>query len=59
MQLKYLLPSFSYYAPAIFNVGAYSITAVGTYIYPVRPVRPVSNTIGFCEISFEKIGVLD
>ena len=45
--------------PAIFNVArggggsAYSITAVRTY------VRPVRNTNGFRAISFEKIGVLD
>ena len=39
--------------------GAYSITAVGTYVCPVRPVHPVRNTNGFCAISFEKIGILD
>ena len=39
--------------PAIFNGGAYSITAVRTY------VRPLRNTNGFRAISFEKIGVLD
>ena len=33
--------------------GAYSVTAVRTYI------RPVCNTNGFRAISFEKIGVLD
>ena len=42
-----------YYAPAIFNGGAYSITAVRTYVHPV------CNTFGFCAISFERIGVLD
>ena len=42
-----------FYAPAIFNGGAYSITAVRTY------VRPVHNTFGFRAISFERIGVLD
>ena len=44
------------YAPAIFNRGgggAYSITAVRTY------VRPVRNTFGFRAISFERISVLD
>ena len=50
-----------FYAPppphhAIFNWGAYSITAVRTY---VRPVRPVRNTNGFRAISFEKIGVFN
>ena len=44
---------FVYYAPAIFNGGAYSITAVRT------SVRPVCNTFGFRAISFERIGVLD
>ena len=33
--------------------AVYSITAVRTY------VRPVRNTNGFRAISFEKIGVLD
>ena len=42
-----------YYAPAIFNGGAYSTTAVRMYI------RPVRNTFGFRAISFERIGVLD
>ena len=41
------------------GAGAYSITAVRTYIRPFRPVRPVRNTNGFRAISFEKIGVLD
>ena len=45
-----------FYAIAIFNGGAYSITAVRTYD---RPVRPVHNTFGFRVISFERIGVLD
>ena len=36
--------------------GAYSITAVRTY---VRPVRPIRNTFGFRVISLERIGVLD
>ena len=36
--------------------GAYSITAVHTY---VRPVRPVRSTNGIRSISFEKISVLD
>ena len=44
------------YAPAIFNGDAYSITAVCTY---VRPVRPVRNINGFHAISFENIGILD
>ena len=44
---------FFFYAPAIFSRGAYSITAVRTYI------RPVRNTDDFRAISFEKIGVLD
>ena len=44
---------FNCYAPAIFSGGAYSITAVHTY------VRPVRNTFGFRAISFERIGVLD
>ena len=48
--------SFVYYAPAIFNGGAYSITAVRTSVHPVRPVR---NTFGFRAISSERIGVLD
>ena len=39
-----------------FGGGAYSITAVRTYVPTVRPVR---NTNGFRAISFEKIGVLD
>ena len=39
---------------------AYSITAVRTFVRPVRPsVRPVRNTNGFRAISFERIGVLD
>ena len=38
--------------PRHFNGGAYSITAVRTF------VRPVRNTNGF-RISFENIGVLD
>ena len=42
--------------PAIFNGGAYSITAVRTY---VRPVLPIRNTNDFRAISFEKIGVLN
>ena len=37
---------------------AYSITAVRTYVRPIRPSRPVRNTNGFRAISFEKIGVL-
>ena len=37
--------------------GAYSITAVRTYVRP--SVRPVRNTFGFCAISFERIGVVD
>ena len=51
------------YAPAILNLGrgegAYSITAVHTYICWSRPVNPVRNTFGFRAISFERIGVLD
>ena len=43
---------FFYYAPTVFNGGAYSINAV-------RHVRPVSNTFGLRAISFERIGVLD
>ena len=34
--------SVSFYAPAIFNGGAYSITAVRTYIRPIRPVPYVT-----------------
>ena len=51
-----------YYAPTIFNGGAYKVTAVLTYVRPVHPsrsVRPVRNTFGFSAISFERIGVLD
>ena len=39
--------------------GANSITAVRTYVRPVRPVCLVHNTNGFHVMSFEKIGVLD
>ena len=59
------LPNICFYAPAIFNGegGAYSITAVHTYVRPSRPsrpsVRPVRNTFGFRAISFERICVLD
>ena len=47
---------FFFYAPAFSMGRAYSITAVRTY---VRPVRPARNTFGFRAISFEKISVLD
>ena len=50
-----------YYAPAICNGGAYSITLVRTSVLPyVRTsVRPVRTKNGFRAISFEYIGVLD
>ena len=51
-----------FYAPAIFNGEAYSITTVRTYVRPfhlsVPSVRPVRNTNGFHAIAFERIGVL-
>ena len=46
----------SFYVPAIFNGGPYSVTSVRTYVHPVHPIR---NTFGFRAISFERIGVLD
>ena len=42
--------------PPPFSVGAYSISAVGTYVCLVRPVH---NKNGFRSISCEKISVLD
>ena len=45
--------------PRHFQWGAYSITAVRSYVRPVSPVRPIRNTNGFCVISFEKIGVFN
>ena len=48
-----------FYAPAIFNGEAYSITTVRTSVHlSVPSVRPVRNTNGFHAISFERIGVL-
>ena len=51
--LLYLSFGVFFYAPAIYNGGAYSITLVRTY------VRPVRTKNGFRAISFEYIGVLD
>ena len=39
MTLWNIFTFFGFYAPAIFNGGAYSITAVSTYVCPVRLSR--------------------
>ena len=41
------------------QVGAYSITAVRTYIRPVPSNRSIHNTNGFRAISLKRIGILD
>ena len=55
------LPFHKIFMPGPFSMewvggGAYSITAVRTYVCPIHPVR---NSNGFHSISFEKISVLD